>query len=66
MSDIVAIIARISEIEIDTVVNPVYIRLNDNHVIVGSYEKINKDIGWEPVIPIEKTIADMIDYYWIS
>ena len=66
LSDIVAIIARISEIEIDTVVNPVYIRLNDNHVIVGSYEKINKDIGWEPVIPIEKTIADMIDYYWIS
>lgn len=66
LSDIVAIIARISEIEIDTVVNPVYIRLNDNHVIVGSYEKINKDIGWEPVIPIEKTIADMVDYYWIS
>ena len=63
LSDIVGKIARILEVEIDTVVNPEYVRLNDNHMIVGSYEKIRKDIGWEPVIPLETTIVDMIEYY---
>ena len=62
LSDIVDKIARILEIDIDTVVNPEYIRLNDNHIIVGSCEKINRDIGWKPLIPIDRTIEDMIEY----
>lgn len=66
LSDIVEMIARILEVDIDTVVKPEYIRLNDNHVIVGSYEKINRDIGWRPLIPIGRTIADMVDDYRIS
>ena len=63
LSDIVGKIARILKIDIDTVVNPEYIRLNDNHIIVGSCEKINRDIGWKPLIPIDRTIEDMIAYY---
>lgn len=63
LSDIVDKIARILKIDIDTVVNPEYIRLNDNHIIVGSCEKINRDIGWKPLIPIDRTIEDMIAYY---
>jgi len=58
LSDIVDKIARILEIDIDTVVNPEYIR----HIIVGSCEKINRDIGWKPLIPIDRTIEDMIEY----
>ena len=63
LSDIVDRIAGMLKIEIDTVVNPEFVRLNDNHIIVGSHEKISADIGWEPVIPLETTLRDMIDYY---
>lgn len=63
LSDIVKIIARMLEVEIDTVVNPEFVRLNDNHIIVGSHEKITRDIGWKPAIPLETTLRDMIDYY---
>lgn len=63
LADIVDKIARILEVDIETVVNPEYIRLNDNHIVIGSYEKINRDIGWNPLIPIDRTIEDMIDYY---
>lgn len=63
LSDIVGKIAQILEIEIDTVVNSDYVRLNDNRMIVGSYEKIKKDIGWEPIIPLDRTIEDMIEYF---
>lgn len=63
LSDIVDKIAKMLEVQIDTVVNPEFVRLNDNHIIVGSNEKIGRDIGWKPVIPIDTTLRDMIDYY---
>lgn len=63
LSDIVDKIAGMLDVEIDTVVNPDYVRLNDNRVIVGSHEKISADIGWEPMIPLETTLRDMIAYY---
>lgn len=61
--DIVAKIADMLEVEINTEVNPELIRLNDNHIIVGSYEKIRRDIGWKPVLSLDKTLKDMISYY---
>lgn len=62
LSDIVDKIAGIIGVRVDTVVNPDYIRLNDNHIIVGSHEKISADIGWEPVISLDTTLRDMIAY----
>ncbi len=63
LADIVGKIADMLEIRIDTVVNPDFMRLNDNHIIVGSHEKISADIGWKPVIPLDVTLKDMIAYY---
>lgn len=63
LSDIVDRIAKMLEVKIDTTVNPEFVRLNDNHIIVGSNEKIGRDIGWKPMIPIDTTLRDMIDYY---
>lgn len=63
LADIVDRIAAMLEVEINTVVNPEYVRLNDNRVMIGSYEKIRGDIGWEPMIPMDTTLRDMIDYY---
>ncbi|MDE6386370.1 MAG: GDP-mannose 4,6-dehydratase [Lachnospiraceae bacterium] len=63
LSDIVDQIAGMLDVEIDTIVNPAYVRLNDNRIIVGSYEKISADIGWKPMIPLETTLGDMIALY---
>ncbi len=63
LADIVDRIAGMLEVRIDTVVNPDFVRLNDNHIIVGSHEKISADIGWKPVIPLDVTLKDMIAYY---
>lgn len=60
LSDIVDRIAGIIGIRVDTVINPDYVRLNDNRIIVGSHEKISADIGWEPIIPLDVTLRDMI------
>ncbi|NDO49576.1 NAD-dependent epimerase/dehydratase family protein [Lachnospiraceae bacterium MD335] len=63
LRDIVNMISNITGIRVNTVINSEYIRVNDNHIIIGSYEKIEKDIGWRPIIPIEKTLRDMVGYY---
>ncbi|MBD5487981.1 MAG: NAD-dependent epimerase/dehydratase family protein [Lachnospiraceae bacterium] len=63
LSDIVDRIAGMLEVKIDTAVNPEFVRLNDNRIIIGSYEKISRDIGWKPTISMDTTLRDMIDYY---
>lgn len=61
LADIVDKIAGMIGVRIDTVVNPDYVRLNDNRIIVGSHEKISRDIGWKPTIPLDVTLQDMIE-----
>ncbi|MBN1445123.1 MAG: GDP-mannose 4,6-dehydratase [Candidatus Omnitrophica bacterium] len=39
------------------------IRPNDNPVIVGNNKKIRDELGWQPEIPMEKSIADICDYW---
>jgi len=39
------------------------IRPNDNKIIVGSADKITKALGWSPAISIDKSLADIIDWW---
>ncbi len=38
-------------------------RPSDVPVLVGDYSKFKKQTGWEPEIPLEKTIKDLLDYW---
>ncbi len=38
-------------------------RPSENKIIVGSYEKLNKQTGWKPQISIEQSIDDMLKYW---
>lgn len=60
LKDVIGMIAMEIGVKIDTKINPELVRPNDNRIIVGSYEKIYNDFGWEPKIPILNTIHDMI------
>lgn len=37
-----------------------YLRPDDNKVVIGSYQKIDKELGWKPEIELRKTLRDMI------
>lgn len=63
LKDIVSKIGDIIGVKVNTITNPEYVRLNDNHIIIGSYDKIERDINWKPEIPLEKTLNDMVQYY---
>ena len=61
LSDVIAKIADLLSIEIECRVNPMFVRPGDNQKIVGSFEKIQKELGWKPEIPLSQTLRDMVE-----
>ena len=43
--------------------DPQLLRPNENKKIIGSYQKIKSALGWQPEIPLEKSLADIIEYW---
>lgn len=37
-----------------------YIRPEDNKVVIGSYEKIYRELGWKPQIELRETLKDVV------
>jgi nucleoside-diphosphate-sugar epimerase len=47
-------------------VDPRYFREIDIHVQIGSTEKLLSRIDWEPVITIEQTLRDLLEYWEVK
>jgi len=43
--------------------DPERMRPSDIPVQVGSFEKFHKQTGWEPIIPLEETLKDLLNYW---
>ncbi len=63
LKDIIKIMSNLLNIEVETETNPSLARPNENKKIIGSYQKINTELGWHPEIGIEKSLSDIIDYW---
>lgn len=63
LKDIITILSQQLNITIQTQTNPQLIRPNENRKIMGSFQKMKKDFGWQPEISLEQTLADIIAYW---
>lgn len=63
MEDIVKRIERQIGHELKRNVDPVLIRPTDEKIIVGNVDKLKIDTGWKQNISMERTIADMLEYW---
>ena len=63
MSDIVSMIEAQMKQHFRIMVDPALLRPTDEKIIVGDITKIKTDTGWKQQIPMEQTIADMLDYW---
>jgi GDP-4-dehydro-6-deoxy-D-mannose reductase len=57
------IILSYSEKTIEVKIDPTRMRPSDVPVLLGTYKKLNKVTGWEPMISFEKTLADLLNYW---
>ena len=60
LEEIIRLLSEMIGVEVKTKTNPQYVRPDDNAVIIGSYEKIEKEIGWKPTISLEESLRDMV------
>ncbi|MFM2385393.1 MAG: hypothetical protein RL660_150 [Bacteroidota bacterium] len=63
MTEVIAHIENILGRKIATVVDPTLLRSTDEPVIYGDSSRLVAQTGWQQSIPLEKTIADMIEYW---
>jgi len=63
LKELVQQMASILGMEVLTETDERLIRPNDNKVIVGCNEKIKRDIGWAPEIPLQRSLEDVINFW---
>lgn len=63
MMDIVKMIEKQIGHELNLIVDPELLRPTDEKIIVGDVTKLKNDTGWKQNIPMEQTIADMLEYW---
>lgn len=49
-------------IRVQTRINPEYIRPKENKIMIGSFLKIERELGWKPEISLERTLDDMVEF----
>ena len=63
IGDILNMFLKMSSVKIKVKIDPKKLRPSDELVITGDNTKIRKDCGWQPKIPIDETLRDMLDYW---
>jgi GDP-4-dehydro-6-deoxy-D-mannose reductase len=61
--DIVTLLSDMYHIDVQVQEEQSQIRPIDNPRIIGSYQKIQRDLGWKPTIPFEQSLRSMYQYW---
>ena len=52
-----------SKVQVRTEVDPERLRPSDVEILIGDASKFKADTGWEPRIPFEQTVQDLLNYW---
>jgi GDP-4-dehydro-6-deoxy-D-mannose reductase len=63
MKDMLELIISKSSVKPEIVSDPARMRPSDVELLLGDSSKFRKQTGWKPVIPFEKTIDDLLEYW---
>jgi GDP-4-dehydro-6-deoxy-D-mannose reductase len=56
-------ILALSRVEVKVEVDPTRLRPSDVEILIGDSSKFRADTGWEPRIPFEQTLSDLLGYW---
>lgn len=62
--DIITMLSEIYGIPVRILENRLQIRPLDNPRMIGSYQKIQHDLGWHPAITFEQSLRSMYEYWY--
>ena len=56
-------LVALSRVPVTVTVDPARYRPSDNMVVWGDRGRIERELGWRPVISLDQTLADLLDYW---
>jgi len=56
-------IISLASVKVTIEVDPDRLRPSDVEILIGDSSKFRADTGWEPRIPFEQTLSDLLDYW---
>jgi GDP-4-dehydro-6-deoxy-D-mannose reductase len=63
MRDVLDRLVAMSLVPVSIVVDPELYRPSDNLMLWGDRSRIERELGWKPEIPLDQTLADVLDYW---
>jgi GDP-4-dehydro-6-deoxy-D-mannose reductase len=57
---------RHSSVRVDVRIDPDKLRPIDQPVVLGSFDRLSHETGWHPEIPMDRTLADLLDYWRVQ
>ncbi|MBU4194158.1 MAG: GDP-mannose 4,6-dehydratase, partial [Actinobacteria bacterium] len=63
ISEILDMLLGLSDADIEVERDPARQRPSDVPLLLGDASLIRKEIGWEPIIGLEQTLEDTLDYW---
>jgi GDP-4-dehydro-6-deoxy-D-mannose reductase len=63
MRDLLDGLLRHSSARVDVRVDPDKLRPVDQPIVLGSFDRLSRETGWRPEIPMDRTLADLLDYW---
>ncbi|HYG64457.1 MAG TPA: GDP-mannose 4,6-dehydratase [Thermoanaerobaculia bacterium] len=61
--DLLDKVLALSNVKVDVQVDPDRLRPSDVEILIGDSSKFREDTGWEPRIPFDQTVRDLLDYW---
>jgi GDP-4-dehydro-6-deoxy-D-mannose reductase len=63
VGDLLQVLLSLATVSIEVRTDSARLRPSDNPVVLGSHDRLTRDTGWTPAIAIERTLADILDYW---
>ena len=63
MRDLLDGLVALARVRVSVESDPERFRPNDTPLLLGDPSRIRRDVGWQPLIPIEQTLRALLDYW---
>jgi GDP-4-dehydro-6-deoxy-D-mannose reductase len=63
IGDLLDVLLSRARVNVNVEIDPARLRPSDNPVVLGSPARISEETGWQPAIPIEQTLTDLLTFW---
>ena len=63
MRDVLDRLIAFSRVPVQVRVDPARYRPSDTPLLLGDPSLLKREVGWEPAIPLDQTLSDLLDYW---